>query len=68
MHCEYEFSVEDIFKFKYLYYTQYNFYMEQTRIKVVVRKRPLSKKEKVKNDADVLEQRGVQTVAVKEMK
>jgi hypothetical protein len=42
--------------------------MEQPRIKVIVRKRPVSKKEKSKNDADILEQRGSQTVAVKEIK
>ncbi len=42
--------------------------MEQTRIRVVVRKRPLSKKEKDKNDPDIMEQRGDQTVAVKELK
>ena len=41
---------------------------EPTRIRVVVRKRPLSKKEKAKNDADVLEQRGPQSVIVKEIK
>jgi len=41
---------------------------EPTRIMVVVRKRPISKKEKAKNGADILEQRGPQTIAVKEMK
>lgn len=41
---------------------------ESTRIKVVVRKRPISKKEKSKNDADILVQRDSQTVVVKEMK
>jgi len=42
--------------------------MEQTRIRVVVRKRPVSKKEKSKNDVDIMERRGTQTVAVKELK
>ena len=42
--------------------------MDQTRIRVVVRKRPISKKEKSKNDVDILERRGVDTIAVKELK
>ncbi len=42
--------------------------MDQTKIKVVVRKRPMSKKEKDKSDVDIMEQRGSQTVAVKEIK
>lgn len=41
---------------------------DQPKIRVVVRKRPVSKKEKSKNDADILEKRGPQTVAVKEIK
>ena len=41
---------------------------EPTRIKVVVRKRPISKKEKGKNDNDILEQKGPQSISVKEMK
>jgi len=42
--------------------------MEQPRIRVIVRKRPVSKKEKTKNDADILEERGGQTIVVKEIK
>ena len=42
--------------------------MDQTRIRVVVRKRPISKKEKSKNDVDILVRRGVDTIAVKELK
>ena len=42
--------------------------MDPTRIRVVVRKRPLSKKEKCKSDVDIIEDRGTQTVAVKELK
>lgn len=42
--------------------------MDQPRIRVIVRKRPASKKEKAKNDADILERRGDQTVIVKEIK
>jgi hypothetical protein len=38
------------------------------RICVVVRKRPLSKKEKQKNDPDILEMRGPQTIVAKESK
>lgn len=41
---------------------------EPTRIKVVVRKRPISKKEISKNDTDILDQKGPQSISVKEMK
>lgn len=42
--------------------------MDQTRIRVVVRKRPISKKESSKNDVDILERRGTDSIAVKELK
>jgi hypothetical protein len=42
--------------------------MDQTRIRVVVRKRPISKKETSKNDIDILERRGDDSVVVKELK
>jgi hypothetical protein len=38
------------------------------KIRVVVRKRPLNKKETQKNDADIIEIRRPQTVIVREMK
>ncbi len=41
---------------------------EQTPIRVVVRKRPVSSKERAKNDADIMEKRGTQVVAVKEIR
>lgn len=41
---------------------------EPMKIKVVVRKRPRSKKEIGKNDADILEQRGPQSIVLKEVK
>lgn len=41
---------------------------EIPRICVVVRKRPLSKKEIQNNDLDILEKRGSQTIVAKEFK
>ena len=41
---------------------------EPPKICVVVRKRPLSKKEKQSGDADIVETRGTQTIAVIETK
>ena len=41
---------------------------ELPKICVVVRKRPLSKKEIAKNDVDILEQRNSQTIVAKEFK
>jgi len=38
------------------------------KIRVVVRKRPPNKKEIQKNDMDIIEARGSQTVVVKELK
>jgi hypothetical protein len=38
------------------------------KIRVVVRKRPPNKKEILKNDIDIIETRGAQTVVVKELK
>ena len=38
------------------------------KIRVVVRKRPPNKKEIQKNDIDIIEARGAQTVVVKELK
>ena len=38
------------------------------KIRVVIRKRPLNKKEIQKNDLDIVENRGPQTVIVKELK
>jgi hypothetical protein len=42
--------------------------VEPPKIRVVVRKRPLTSRELKKNDADVLEIRGAQNLAVKELK
>ena len=41
---------------------------ELPKICVVVRKRPLSKKETQKSDPDILEKRGPQTIVAKEFK
>ncbi len=38
------------------------------KIRVIVRKRPPNKKEIQKNDIDIIEPRGAQTVVVKELK
>ena len=38
------------------------------KIRVVIRKRPLNKKEIQRNDIDIIEKRGPQTVVVKELK
>ncbi len=38
------------------------------KIKVVIRKRPISKKELGKGDVDIIDLRGPQTVVVSEMK
>ena len=38
------------------------------KIRVVIRKRPLNKKEMNKNDPDIIDVRGPQTVVVREMK
>jgi hypothetical protein len=38
------------------------------KIRVVVRKRPLSRKEQQRNDIDIIESRGSQTIVVKELK
>jgi len=38
------------------------------KIRVIIRKRPLGKKELQKNDVDILEVKGPQTVAVRETK
>ena len=42
--------------------------MDHPLIRVIVLERPASNKEKAKNDADILEQRGDQMVIVKEIK
>jgi len=42
--------------------------MDQTRIRVIVRKRPINKKEITKNDIDILERRGDDSMVVKELK
>ena len=48
---------------------QYEEYTDNLpKIRVVVRKRPLNKKETQKNDADIIEIRRPQTVIVREMK
>lgn len=44
------------------------FYNSLPKIRVVVRKRPLNRKETQKNDADIIEIRRPQTVIVREMK
>ncbi len=41
---------------------------ELPRICVVVRKRPMSRKEVQKNDVDILERRGPRTMVVREFK
>lgn len=41
---------------------------EPPKIRVVVRKRPLTSKENKKNDTDILEIRGSQNLVVKELK
>ncbi len=41
---------------------------ELPKICVVVRKRPMSKKELQKNDIDIVERRGARTMVVKEFK
>mgnify|MGYP000983182662 CR=1 FL=1 len=52
----------------------YNDFLEQPtkdntpKIRVVIRKRPLNKKELAKNEIDIIEKRGPQTVVVKELK
>ncbi len=38
------------------------------KIRVVIRKRPLNKKETMKSDVDIIDIRGPQTVVVREMK
>jgi len=38
------------------------------KIRVVIRKRPIGKKELQRNDVDIIDIRGPQTVVVKEMK
>ncbi len=38
------------------------------KIRVIVRKRPPNKKELQRNDIDIIEQRGSQTLVVKELK
>ncbi len=38
------------------------------KIRVIIRKRPLGKKEVQKNDTDILEVKGPQTLAVRETK
>jgi hypothetical protein len=38
------------------------------KIRVVIRKRPLNKKESTKNESDIIDVRGPQTVIVREMK
>ena len=48
---------------------QYEEYVDNLpKIRVVVRKRPMNKKENQKNDADIVEIRKPQTVIVREMK
>ena len=44
------------------------YYDNLPKIRVVVRKRPLNRKEIQKNDADIIEIRRPQTVIVREMK
>lgn len=43
-------------------------YSNIPKIRVAVRKRPTNKKEMQRNDIDIIEQRGSQTVIVKELK
>ena len=43
-------------------------YKDIPKIRVVVRKRPLNKKELMKNDLDIIEQRGPHNLVVKELK
>ncbi len=44
-------------------------FMDNTpKIRVIIRKRPLGKKEVQKNDTDILEVKGPQTLAVRETK
>lgn len=38
------------------------------KIRVVIRKRPVNKKELQRSDADIIDVRGTQTVVVREMK
>jgi hypothetical protein len=42
--------------------------VEPPKIRVVVRKRPLTSKELKKNDSDILEVRGASNLVVKELK
>lgn len=44
------------------------YYDNLPKIRVVVRKRPMNKKELQKNDADIIEIRRPQTMIVREMK
>lgn len=53
---------------RYLNSNKFSTIMDKTKIRVVVRKRPISKKESSKNDTDILEPRGQDTVVVKELK
>ena len=44
-------------------------FMDNTpKIRVIIRKRPLGKKELQKNDQDIIEAKGPQTLAVRELK
>lgn len=45
-----------------------NFQDNTPKIRVVIRKRPLSKKESQRNDIDIVDVRGTQTTVVREMK
>ncbi len=47
---------------------QYDYFDNLPKIRVVIRKRPVNKKEIQKNDADIIEVRRPQTVIVREMK
>jgi hypothetical protein len=41
---------------------------DNMKIRVIVRKRPLNKKESLKNDTDIIEMRGNNSLVVKELK
>lgn len=49
-------------------YPDEDFQDNAPKIRVVIRKRPLGKKELMKNDLDIVDTRGPQTVVVRETK
>ena len=52
----------------YIEDSNFQFLDNTPKIRVVIRKRPMGKKEIQRNDADIIEIRGPQTVVVKETK